>query len=82
MNYIAGTILELGEIKKRYVVLMNTKIDSNEDEILVVAPIEGDLIKPIIHNDKVIFLKDSSDGLEIINDIKKIVKVIENIRKN
>ena len=79
MNYKQGTVLELGEKKKRYVVLNITKIDSIKDEILVVAPIEGNLNNPLIQNNKAIFLKKSLDGLEIIDDIKTIKEVIENI---
>ncbi len=76
MKYNEGKILELGENRMKYAILETVKDEQNKGEVLVVAPMEGDINSPIIHNDKPVFLRNTREGLEIITDKDEISAIL------
>ena len=79
MEFKEGTVIELGEKKEKYVVLSTTKIENDDASYLVVAPTNADEKNIVIENDKSIFLRNSSGGLEIVADVELIKTILDNL---
>ena len=79
MEIKEGTVIELGMKKDKYVVLSSIKLDEDDSNYLVAAPTNADEENIVIQNDKTVFLKNNSEGIEIVADKELIKTILNNI---
>ena len=83
MEYKDGTVFELGDNNQKFIVVSTVNANSvdydAEGDFLVVAPMEGTIEDPIIHNSNPVIMQPSGQGMRIILDEHIIKNVLLNM---